>query len=95
MTIKIPPNLECEPWLKSEPVVLYECAWQNQWGVNYETGRDEIVVFDQIFFQNISPGLTAQPSLDITTGVFTCQIPGVYQVQSGSLSLVEPRDAVL
>merc|ERR1711936_613515 len=65
---------------KSEQVILYECAWQNQWGVNYETGKDEIVVFDKIFFQDLSPGLTAQPSLDISSGVFTCQVPGIYQV---------------
>ena len=58
---------------------LYECAWQNQWGVNYDTGRDEIVKYDKLSLQasNIPPFV---PSLNFTSGVFTCQVPGVYQV---------------
>ena len=45
------------PCLQSEPVILYECAWQNQWGQNYDTERDEVVKYDKIFYQDFSQGL--------------------------------------
>ena len=78
--------LEEEGRLKDERIVrleagqvhLYECAWQNQWGFNYDTARDDVVKFDNLFFQESS--ITNTTSLDIRSGVFTCKVPGVYQV---------------
>ena len=86
--------LEEEGRLKDERIVtleagqvhLYECAWQNQWGFNYDTARDDVVKFDNLFFQESS--ITNTTSLDIRSGVFTCKVP---RGLSGHLLPQRPR----
>ena len=59
--------------------MLYECAWQNQWGLNYETGRDEVVTYDNLFYQEASQGLQVRLLHS------TFESPYIYVAEASSL----------